>query len=72
MNFTLPHFRFWRAVGERRHRAKNKVERVVLNALGEIAALPPDIQAFGDLSRVVFGEADPPVTLSRTSVFGER
>jgi hypothetical protein len=37
-----------------------KVERVVLNALQKIAALPPDIRAFGDQIPIVFREADPP------------
>jgi hypothetical protein len=38
------------------------VKRVVLNALG--FGLPPDIRAFGDYAGIVFGEADPPITLS--------
>ena len=38
------------------------MERVVLNALG--CGLPPDIRAFGDYAGIVFGEADPPITLS--------
>ena len=37
-----------------------KVERVVLNALQETAALPPDVCAFGDHTSIVFREADPP------------
>ena len=37
-----------------------KVERVVLNALQQTAALPPDICAFGDHTSIVFREADPP------------
>jgi hypothetical protein len=37
-----------------------KVERVVLSALQKTAAVPPDICAFGDHTRIVFGEADPP------------
>jgi hypothetical protein len=43
------------------------VERVVLNALVNAAALPPDVRAFGDFFGIVFrhgessiGEADPP------------
>jgi len=38
-----------------------KVERVVLNALEEMAAPSPDIRAFGDHSFIVFGEANPPL-----------
>ncbi len=34
--------------------------------------MPSNICAFGDLSGIVFGEADPPTMLSYTSVFGER
>jgi len=37
-----------------------KVERVVLNALANNAAQPPDVRAFGDFLGIVFGEADPP------------
>jgi hypothetical protein len=36
------------------------VERVVLNALPNNAALPPDICAFGDSFAIAFGEVDPP------------
>jgi hypothetical protein len=36
-----------------------KVERVVLNALPNAAALSPDICAFGEAT-IVFREADPP------------
>jgi hypothetical protein len=37
------------------------VERVVLKALTNDAALPPDICACGDSSAIVFGEADSPL-----------
>jgi hypothetical protein len=37
-----------------------KVERVVLNALQETAALPPVVCAVGDHTSIVFREADPP------------
>jgi hypothetical protein len=45
------------------------VERVVLNALAGIAALAPDICAFGDPFGIVFGEADPPSRLSSQQNF---
>jgi hypothetical protein len=41
------------------------VERVVLNALANNAALPPDIGAFGDPFAIVFREADPPLQFNR-------
>ena len=58
---------------------KRKVERVVLNALAkQVAALPPKFKstwhsrrssltscAFGELSTIVFGEADPPLANAR-------
>jgi len=41
-----------------------KVERVVLNALPNgIAAMPPDICAFGDCCPIVFEEVDPPLAI---------
>jgi hypothetical protein len=40
------------------------VERIVLNALANHAALPPNICAFGDSFAIVFGEADPPFSES--------
>jgi hypothetical protein len=39
---------------------QNKVERLLLNALAMIAALPRNIRSFGGYVRIVFGEADPP------------
>jgi hypothetical protein len=43
-----------------------KVERVVLNALQKTAALPPNICAFGESTRIVFREADPPWMFPRS------
>jgi len=42
-----------------------KVERVVLNALANTAALPPNICACGEHAPIVFREADPPSPIIR-------